>query len=148
MTHRIRVAVFAASCLIVIPSAIYADQKQSEENATVRFIVSEPPFILTVPARGTVVTSKADFEKTAEASVPPIEIIKSGETKSYEVMVKDIASIVKTIRKVTCDAIENGTFKVSIGVDASGKIMGIGIQGNTGFEITVNCEKKQRVGNS
>lgn len=53
-----------------------------------------------------------------------------------------ITKIVKNTKKALCDAVENGEFKVWLKVDGGGKVLGIGVSGEGGIEVTVKCEKK------
>jgi hypothetical protein len=60
---------------------------------------------------------------------------KMGNSKSSEV-----ATIVKDMRAALCDTLKKGDeFKFTMAWDASAKVWGIGVSGNSGIEVTIKC---------
>jgi len=54
-----------------------------------------------------------------------------------------VAVVVKDMREQLCQALGKGDeFKFTMAWDASAKVWGIGVSGNSGIEVIIKCEKK------
>ncbi|MBX3487780.1 MAG: hypothetical protein KF798_07760 [Candidatus Paracaedibacteraceae bacterium] len=50
-----------------------------------------------------------------------------------------LKEIIKLFRTEMCKINQNGSFKLALSIDASGKIIGIGISATSGLEVNINC---------
>lgn len=54
----------------------------------------------------------------------------------------EVAALVREMRDNVCKALKKGDeFKFTMAWDASAKVWGIGVSGNSGIEVTIKCEK-------
>jgi hypothetical protein len=63
-----------------------------------------------------------------------------GNKKVGDTSVSDLSSLVKSLREGICDSLKKGDeFKFTTAWDASAKVWGIGISGQSGIEVNIKC---------
>ena len=98
---------------------------------------------------------KANYQNTdkdvknrmgAQASMSPNgDTMPRGNILTNREIIREIPTVqlsdfIKTTRDAICPVNKNGEYKFWIKTDADGKVFGIGLSSEAGFEVTVKCE--------
>ncbi len=113
---------------VIADGVIRLDPKNPTDEQTLRSIVGDQRF--------EVMMKQAEKEKGYRVEVPAKQVI--GQSTPGQ-----IAALVREMRDNLCTALKKGDeFKFTMAWDASAKVWGIGVSGNSGIEVTIKCEKK------
>ena len=73
----------------------------------------------------------------------PVEVVQRG--RIGDSTPGQIADLVKRVRDGVCGTLRPGDeIKLSLEWDASAKVWGIGVEGKSGVEVTINCDQREK----
>ena len=70
-----------------------------------------------------------------------IEIIP----EMQEISTNSIKKLINTCKSDLCPINPGGQFEMTLKIDVSGKILGVGASGEGGFKVVVNCDNRENV---
>lgn len=118
------------------------------EEKTLRFYAGESYNCVTAVGKGSIdsVVFMSSFGLSNSKQANMADISKSC-VKSYnhkqvfkDVSVTSVSEFIKPIREEICKVVKPGSVKVGLGVDADGKIFGVGLGANGTIEVTFDCK--------
>ncbi|MEY3182499.1 MAG: hypothetical protein RLZ35_484 [Pseudomonadota bacterium] len=108
--------------VLLFSMCVFSSSVAKEEK-----LESSIPFIIEPRYKYKNMTSQVLDESSAESVV--------------NVHLNQIRDLIRDAQKACCSAIPDGHFKVWIKLDASGKVLGIGADGESGVEVSFGCKK-------
>ena len=114
---------------LTLDSSVSEDRKYQEK--TIPFIIEKKSFV----------DSGEQFEYPAYQNfLGRGKGNKDKDLGSIPLPVSAIISVIKTFKNDVCPSNKGGSFEITLKIDSSMKILGIGLSGEGGLKATIKCE--------
>jgi hypothetical protein len=129
----------------LILSAVFFSEGSATENEPKDNENAEEKTIPFIIEKRTLIPSKKRENFNPRAFLGSQKLGESGAieitTEALRVTRLEITNLIETFKKDICPSNKGGSFEITLKVDSSMKILGIGFSGEGGLKATINCDK-------